>query len=124
MALCDFETKKIEKRRPPPHIRAELDLGFRVKGQGVEVFEIRPRWRNPDEKIEHAVARASYVKTQSIWKIYWQRADLKWHSYEPNPEVGSLQEFLATVDRDDYAAFFGWLDVHIVFWPEQKSIRA
>lgn len=115
MALSEFETKKIkkevsafiEKRRPPPHIRADLDLGFRVKGQSVEIFEIRPQWRNPDIKIEHAVAKASYVKTQNIWKIYWQRADLKWHSYEPNPEVSTLQEFLAIVDRDDYACFFG-----------------
>lgn len=115
MALSEFETKKIEKevrsfvekRRPAPHIRPELDLGFRVKGQSVEIFEVRPRWRHPEEKMEHAVAKATYVKTQRIWKIYWQRADLKWHGYEPNPEVLTLQKFLAIVDRDDYACFFG-----------------
>ena len=115
MALSEFETKKIEKevrafveeRRPPPHIRPELDLGYRVKGQSVEIFEVRPRWRHPTEKIEHPVAKATYVKTQRIWKIYWQRADLKWHGYEPNPQVETLAEFLAVVDRDEYACFFG-----------------
>lgn len=115
MALSEFETKKIEKevrafvekRRPPPRIRPELDLGFRVKGQSVEIFEVRPRWRHPEEKIEHPVAKATFVKTQRIWKVYWQRADLKWHGYEPNPQVETLEEFLAVVDRDEYACFFG-----------------
>lgn len=115
MALSEFETKRIEKevrafvekRRPPPHIRPELDLGFRVKGQSVEIFEVRPRWRHPGEKLEHSVAKATYVKTQRIWRVYWQRADLKWHGYEPNPQVETLEEFLAVVDRDEYACFFG-----------------
>ena len=115
MALSEFEIKKIEKqvrafvemRRPPPHIRSELDLGFRVKGQSVEIFEVRPHWRQPEEKIEHSVAKAIYVKTRHIWKVYWQRADLKWHGYEPNPQVETLEEFLAVVDRDEYGCFFG-----------------
>ena len=115
MALSEFETKKIEKevgsfvekRRPPPHIRPELDLGFRVKRQSVEIFEIRPVWDNPNEKIEHAVAKATYVKTQKVWKVYWQRADLNWHRYDPSPEVVALSEFLLLVDRDEYACFFG-----------------
>jgi hypothetical protein len=115
MAFSEFDIKKceklveqfVQKRRPPPHIRNELDLGFRVKGQSVEIFEIRPMWRNPSKKIEEAVAKSTYVKTQGVWKVYWQRADLKWHRYDPMPEVDSLEEFLALVDRDEYACFFG-----------------
>ena len=115
MALSEFETKKIEKevgkfiekRRPPPHIRPQLDLGFRVKDQSVEIFEIRPLWDNPEKIIEEAVAKATYVKTQEIWKVYWQRVDLKWHRYDPTPEVDSLSQFLELVDRDEYACFFG-----------------
>jgi hypothetical protein len=114
MALSEFELKKceklvadyIEKHRPPVHIRNELDLGYRIKGQSVEIFEIRPMWRNPGKKIEEAVAKTTYVKTKNTWNVYWQRADLKWHRYEPNPEVGSLEEFLELVERDDYACFF------------------
>jgi len=115
MALSEFEHKKcekevrefVEKRRPPPQIRDELDLGFRVSDQSVEIFEIRPQWRDPEKKIEHAVAKATYVKKRGIWKVYWQRADLKWHRYDPVPEVLSLTAFLATVERDQYACFFG-----------------
>lgn len=97
----------IEKRRPPAHIRDELDLGFRIKGQSIEIFEIRPLWREPEKKIEEPVAKATYVKTSKVWKIYWQRADLRWHRYDPNPEVDTLEEFLVVVDRDEYGCFFG-----------------
>ncbi len=115
MALTEFEKKKceklvrqfVEKRRPPAYMRNKLDLSFRVQGQSVEIFEIRPMWREPDKKIEEPVAKATYVKTSKIWKVYWQRADLKWHSYKPNPQVKTLEEFLEVVDRDEYACFFG-----------------
>jgi len=48
MALSEFEIKKCEKlvgefvkkHRPSLHIRNELDSGFRVEGQCVEIFKI------------------------------------------------------------------------------------
>jgi len=32
---------------------------------------------------------------------------LKWHFYEPVPDVSTLDEFLAVVKKDEYACFFG-----------------
>ena len=115
MALSEFEIKKIqkvvgqyiEKHRPPAEMRNEVDLSFRILGQSVEIFEIRALWNDPKEKIEEPVAKATYVKTQKIWKVYWQRADLKWHRYEPDPEVNSIEEFVSLVENDEYACFFG-----------------
>jgi len=74
MAFNDIERKRIEravegfleKRRPPPHIRPKLDFGYRISGQSVELFEIRPRWDKPDEKREHPFAKATYVRTRDI----------------------------------------------------------
>jgi hypothetical protein len=115
MAISEFETKRLErlvsrfiaKRRPPPHIRDELDLGYRFSGQSVEIFEIRPWWRDKRRKIEESVAKATYVKRRRIWKVFWQRADLKWHRYEAVSEVDSVEEFLALADADEYCCFFG-----------------
>ncbi len=115
MALSEFEIKKcekamnlfMEKNRPPSHIRKDLDLGYRIKDQSVEIFEIRPQWNDPAEIVEHPAAKATYVKTKKIWKIYWQRADLKWHGYEPYSEAKSIEEFLKVVESDDNACFFG-----------------
>jgi hypothetical protein len=115
MAFSDLELKRcerdlarfMERRRPPPHIRPRLDLGYRIKGHSVEIFEIRPDWRNEAEKREAPVAKTTYVRTQNSWRIYWMRRDQKWHGYDPNPEARSLEEVLNIVDRDEYSCFFG-----------------
>ena len=115
MAFSEFEQKRyekivgefIEKRRPAPHIRNQVDLAFRIEKQSVEIFEIRERWNKPGEKFESAIAKATYVKTKDKWKIYWQRADLKWHSYEPTAEVNTIEEFIAVVHKDECSCFWG-----------------
>ena len=98
----------MQQRRPPPHIRSKVDLGFRVIGQSIEIFEIRPPWQGPpDEKHESPIAKATYVKSRRVWRVFWQRRDLKWHSYEPEPEVKSVDEFATLVSEDAHACFFG-----------------
>lgn len=115
MAVSEFEIKRmekvmeayLEKIRPPVHIRNELDIAYRIENQSVELFEIRPAFQKPDQKIEHAIAKATYVKRAKEWRLYWMRADLKWHRYEPAPEVSSLEEFLQIIEQDANGCFFG-----------------
>ncbi len=116
MAFSEFETKRLQKivgtfidaHRPPAHVRAELDLAFRIHGQSIEIFEVRPRWQGaPGETMEEPVAKATYIKRHDVWRVYWMRADLKWHGYPPDPEVDSVEAFLDLVDKDEYACFFG-----------------
>lgn len=115
MAFNELESKRIEKavaafmsvRRPPPHIRPELDIGYRLNGQSIELFEIRPQWDNRSVIHEYPFAKATYVRTQQLWKVFWKRADLKWHSYEPAAMVKSIDDFLAIVDADQCGCFFG-----------------
>ena len=57
--------------------------------------------------MELPVAKATYVKSQNKWKIYWHRADMKWHGYEPEPDVDKIEDFLKIVEEDKYACFFG-----------------
>ena len=115
MTVSEFELKRIEKimevylekTRPPVHIRNELDIGYRIKNQSVELFEIRPAYQRPDQKVEHAIAKATYVKRANEWRLYWMRADLKWHRYEPIPGVKSLQDFLRVIEEDALGCFYG-----------------
>ena len=84
MALSEFEVKKVNKLaeaflaqiRPPVHMRSKLDVGIKLDNQSVIVFEVRPVWNAPDEKQELPIAKTTFVKSQGVWKIYWQRADL------------------------------------------------
>jgi hypothetical protein len=32
---------------------------------------------------------------------------MKWHGYEPVPQVDTLQEFLELVEEDEFACFWG-----------------
>ncbi len=57
--------------------------------------------------MEHPIAKATFVRSTALWKIFWMRSDLKWHGYEPLPVVGSIEKFLATVEKDEYACFWG-----------------
>lgn len=97
----------LEKRRPPVEMRNQLDLAYQIQGQSVLVYEIRPRWNNPSEAMEPPVAKATFVQAQNHWKVFWMRADLKWHSYSPKPTVKTIKAFFKLVDDDERACFFG-----------------
>ncbi|MEK8089882.1 DUF3024 domain-containing protein [Thermithiobacillus plumbiphilus] len=115
MAFTELELQRckkvlaqfLERRRPPAHIRDRLDIDYRITGQSVEIFEIRPDWQDKSRKRETLVAKATFVRIQNRWKVFWMRKDLKWHGYEPNPEMHSLEAFLDVVGRDEYCCFFG-----------------
>ena len=115
MALSEIEYRRYEKivgnyvesRRPPPHLRKELDIGFRIENQSVEIFEIRPAWREPAVFIELAIAKATFVKGTRTWKLYWQRKDLKWHRYDPAAEHASIEDVLSVIETDEYGCFYG-----------------
>ena len=97
----------MKRRRPPVHIRAQLDHIYRITGQSVELFEVRPDFQNPSIIRERPFAKATYVRTTNRWRVYWMRSDLKWHGYEPNYEVNSLPRFLDVVHKDEYGCFLG-----------------
>lgn len=97
----------LEKRRPPAHLRPKIDIAIRIDERNVEIVEISPRWDRPQQTAERQVAKAAYVKSRNLWKVFWIRRDLKWHRYEPTPEVRSLEEFAKLVRDDKHACFFG-----------------
>lgn len=115
MAFTPEQTAAIEssmedfmaKRRPPEEIRHKLDLAWRIEGQSVVIYLIRPLWRDESQKIEEPTAKATYNRKTNRWKIYWMRADLKWHSYPPHPEAVFFDEFLAVVHEDGNGCFWG-----------------
>jgi len=116
VALTELEVARVrraigaflERRRPPPHMRQELDLAFRVSGQSVEILEVRRAFGGaPGEKVELPVAKATVVRASRRWRVFWLRQDMKWHSYKPVPDVATIDEFVALVHEDRNACFFG-----------------
>lgn len=116
MAFTPVETESIkqdleaflERKRPPPEIRHKVDLTYRIENQSVTVVEVRAAWRGPPgATIELPIAKATYVRKHDHWRVYWQRADLKWHRYDSGREVKTVAAFLRLVDRDEHNVFFG-----------------
>jgi len=93
--------------RPNPEIRHQVDLGYEIENQSVTLLEIRPNWMNPEIIQKFAFAKATFVKIQNVWKVYWMRSDLKWHAYEPSPTVSHLRDFLRLVHEVKYHCFKG-----------------
>jgi hypothetical protein len=97
----------ISRNRPKEDIRHKVDLAYRIEDQSIIIYEIRPEW-NKSEGIQHIdIAKTTFVKVRGEWKVYWLRADLKWHSYDPKPYVKSLKAFIKLVEDDAYSCFWG-----------------
>jgi hypothetical protein len=117
MALSEFEQFRCEKllqefcdlQGPPPELHDKVKWDFVVEPgkQTVEMFEIRPYYDEPKEKVRIPFARARYVKTRDQWNVYWMGGSGKWIAYEPCLSVQTLEEFLDLIKEDVYCCFFG-----------------
>lgn len=114
MAFEEFSRTRLQKilskwcsSRSPQHICHKLYNDFELTNLSVVLFEVRPKLMKPEEIKRSAYAKTTYVKSRKIWKVFWRRADLKWHRYEPDSECESIEEFLQIVDKDEYGCFFG-----------------
>jgi hypothetical protein len=97
----------IEKIRPPLDIREDLDYRADIKGSELVIASVRPSFQDKRRKTEGPVAKAKWIGAEKVWRLYWMRADLKWHSYEPLPEARSIDVLLNEVRRDPHGCFFG-----------------
>ena len=95
------------KRRPPLHLRDKIREGQQIAGHEIEFFFVRPHFFDPGRLIEESIAKARYVRSRDVWQVLWKRADLKWHRYQPRPEVKTLAAFLRLVDEDEHSCFRG-----------------
>lgn len=95
------------RRRPPLHLRDKVREGQRISDQSIELFIVRPAFNRPGEQIEQPIAKLQHVRSRKVWRIFWNRADGKWHGYEPSPEANSLAAALQVIDADANGCFFG-----------------
>jgi hypothetical protein len=95
------------KRRPPLHLRDKVREGQRIEGNEIELFLVRPLFSDPTRQTEESIAKARYVKSRDVWRVFWKRADQKWHRYPLRPEVKTLASFLKLVDEDANGCFWG-----------------
>jgi hypothetical protein len=115
MAFTDAETadhlKVLEecfwsRRRPPLYLRDQVREGQRFTDQSIELFIVRPAFNRPGEQIEESIAKVQHLPRRRVWRVFWKRADGRWHRYAPCPEVESLAAALRLIDEDTNGCFF------------------
>lgn len=114
MPFSELELKRIDRtagdlcrRRSPLEFRDRVRIEYRVSGHEVLIYETRPAFREPSRWIEHGVAKLRFVRAAGEWRLFWQRASLKWQSYEPFASSHDIGELVGEIDRDPNACFFG-----------------
>ena len=111
MTIINITEKRIanyiETIRPRAEIRDQLDIGYSFKKNEIIIFEIRPLYTDKTKIAHYPYARAKYVQTQKVWKIYWKRASGKWELYEPCQEVKNIDSFIEVIEEDSYGCFKG-----------------
>jgi hypothetical protein len=115
VAFSEFELKRyniemkrnIDRIRPQESIRNSIDVAYRIENQSIVIYEIRSDYTEESKKIVCDIAKTTFVKTSMKWKILWMKSDLKWHEYEPQKYVNTLEQFLSIIEDDEFACFFG-----------------
>ncbi len=102
-----LETQFWAHRRPPLNLRDKIREGQRFDDTSIELFFVRPAFRRPDEQIEESIAKVRFIRSRDVWHLFWKRADLKWHRYQPCPEAASLRDALQMIHQDPNGCFFG-----------------
>jgi hypothetical protein len=114
LGFPELELKRIKdvlgpicERRSPAHARHQVRTEYRVKGHEVLIVEVRVVWDDPTRWTELGVAKLKFNRKTREWKLFWQRASLKWQAYEPLAESRDLAVLVGEVDRDPHGCFFG-----------------
>ena len=81
----------------------KLPLEIIKEKQSYIIGHRRKRWNRDEYFIEEA-CKMTFVKSRNIWKLFWKRADLKWHLYQ---EYADFDELLEEVRTDPNGCFWG-----------------
>ncbi|MFP4555690.1 MAG: DUF3024 domain-containing protein [Bacteroidales bacterium] len=109
--IVDFNEKMVEQFiesiRPPKELRDKIDISYSYSNNILEIFEVHPQWDDTSKMRQHPRARAKFIKSHGVWRIYWMRASGKWEQYKPEPEVVGLSDFFKIIQEDTYSCFWG-----------------
>ena len=81
----------------------KLPLQIIKEKQSYIIGHKRNRYSDGSEYLDEA-CKITYVKSQDLWKLYWMRADFKWHLYA---EYHDLDKLLKEVKTDPNGCFWG-----------------
>ncbi len=63
--------------RIPPHIKDQIKLSFKVRGNDVNIIESRPDWQDNSIWPEMPIAKIRYLPKTMLWQLLWGQSNWK-----------------------------------------------
>ncbi|MFW8601764.1 DUF3024 domain-containing protein [Desulfobacterota bacterium M19] len=95
------------ENRVPPHIRNEIKILFKIRGNDVNIIESRPYWQDKSIWTEMPIAKIRYLPKSRLWSLLWIRANGKWQKYPDLEPCKDLSKIINEIDKDPLHVFWG-----------------
>jgi hypothetical protein len=106
--LADHKIKKYCDNRVPPHVRNEVRLTHKFRGNSITIYEERVPWRKDmKEWTSHSLAQIRYDEKTGKWSLYCADRNSKWHKYYGLGPTQDLDVILNEIDKDPTGIFWG-----------------
>lgn len=114
MALSEFTRKQVQTKlkafcegRIPAHLRDEVRLGWKIRGNAVTLFESRPSFPDRATWVNIPVAQFRFDEMGKTWELYQADRNGRWHWYINTMATADLDALLQEVDDDPTGIFWG-----------------
>ena len=114
MPLPEFTRKLVEtkltkycEQKIPLHVRHQLRLNYRFRGNQVTLFEERPVFDQPEKWGESVIAQFRFSPQDKKWSLYCADRNSRWHLYTLLAPSADFDDLLKEVDRDPTGIFYG-----------------
>ena len=105
--LVETKLTKYCEQKIPLHVRNQLRLNYRIRGNQVTLFEERPAFKKPSSWVEISVAQFRFNIRDKKWSLYCADRNSRWHLYGLLAPSVDFDDLLKEVDRDPTGIFFG-----------------
>jgi hypothetical protein len=114
MALPALIKKLVEKKlgaycegKIPPHIRNQIRLIFKIRGDSVTLIEERPYYRDNSILTHNVVAQFRFNPNDQQWTLYCADRNSKWHLYSRSVPTKNIDTLLHWIEKDPTGIFWG-----------------
>lgn len=95
--------------RIPHHLRSEMRLSVRARGNALTIVEERAPWPGAPGAAWSPlpIAQFRYNDRDGLWTLYCADRNDRWHEYMDAPPSGDIHDLIAAVDEDGTSIFWG-----------------
>jgi len=95
------------ERKVPPHVRDQLRLSFKIRGNNVTLNEERIAFSQPGTWVTIPLAQFRFDPKTAEWSLYCADRNGRWHVYSQSTTSRDLDAVIRALDTDRTGIFWG-----------------